>query len=572
MPRSTISPGEADTMGEEAYFYRDEVSRLQVVLDEATRAKPGSPESRFVAPEAGVIDRLEARFHHIVYGRRGAGKSSLLRQLEHGQRQAGHLVAWADQETFQGNSYPDVLVGTLEQVFAQFAQQLRDSEEPKKRRWWQRAPAPSTRAEVAAKLDDVAAQLLALRSEPSDAQVVWKASSSERTSSGSTAELKGGAKGGPAEFGAGYSSNQQRDATTGDEFERRYNTSKTEHLERAVSTYRALLEEVAAVAPDMFIILDDFYRLAETDQARIAGYFHRVVKDTSAWLKLGSIRYWTKLYAGGSPTVGMQAPHDIRELSLDRHLDNFDTSKRFLEKILEALATEVGVDVDQLLGSGSRDRLVLAAGGVPRDYLGLIGEAITVARNRGPSTKAGSDRITAEDANKAAGRTVETKFDDLSVDAGQEALDLSRLVFEVTHHCRTTKTAWFLADTSNDHLIRRLNRLQNMRFIHALDMHETLPDQSSARYNVYLLDVSQLTAQRASQVDFMGWRQREKRRVRRLVFAESDERESGQFSDVEGVAAALAVPEPSTEVQGDLFEDDADAVMGTVDPAVEPPL
>ena len=58
-----------------------------------------------------------------------------------------------------------------------------------------------------------------------------------------------------------------------------------------------------------------------------------------------------------------------------------------------------------------------------------------------------------------------------------------------------------------------------MRFVHAIDDNETLPDPQSSRYNVYVLDVSQLAAQRAWQVDFSGWTKREKRRARKLVFS-----------------------------------------------------
>lgn len=564
-------------MAADAYFYSDEVSRLQVLLDEATRAKPGSPEARFVAPEAGVIDRLGSRFHHVLYGRRGTGKSSLLRQIERERLSEGHLVAWADQETFQGLAYPDVLVGTLEQVFAQFARQLRASEQAPRRRWWHRwglgGPAPTAKAAVAARLEEAASQLLSLKAEPSDADVVWTASSSLRESDSRKSEHSVGVTKGPLKAGGSRGRSRARDTSDDTGLEQRYKTSKTEHLERAVATYRELLEQVREVADDRFVILDDFYRLAEPDQARIAGYFHRVAKDTGTWLKIGSIRYWTRLYAGGSPNVGMQVPHDIRELSLDRNLIDFASSKRFLEAILAALAAEVGVDVDKLFSHGARDRLVYAAGGVPRDYLGLIGESITVARNRGPSTKTGSERIIAEDANSAAGRTVETKFEDLKVDAGDDAEDLSQLVLAITHHCRKSGAAWFLVDYNDADLMRRMNRLQNMRFIHSLDTHETLPDQQSGRYGVFLLDASQLASQRASQVDFMGWQKREKRRARRLVFRKGDaqDAETVEPPDVAGDAELAVSAELAGAVsQPELF-DDASAIVGEVDPAVEPP-
>ena len=105
------------------YYYDERVATLQVLLEEVTRARPGSPETRFVNSDSGTLDRLAPRFHHVLFGRRGAGKSSLLRHVE-AERKSNHLVAWADQETFQGLSYPDVLLSTLEETFHQFARQL----------------------------------------------------------------------------------------------------------------------------------------------------------------------------------------------------------------------------------------------------------------------------------------------------------------------------------------------------------------------------------------------------------------------------------------------------------------
>ena len=70
----------------DAYYNAPQVERLQVLAEEARRARPNSPESRFVAPEGGMIDRIGSRFHHVLYGRRGSGKSSLLRHIEGDQK------------------------------------------------------------------------------------------------------------------------------------------------------------------------------------------------------------------------------------------------------------------------------------------------------------------------------------------------------------------------------------------------------------------------------------------------------------------------------------------------------
>lgn len=544
------------------YFESPEVARLQVLLDEVTRARPGAPETRFVQPEGGLMDRLGSRFHHVLYGRRGTGKSSLLRRAESSLRKAGHLAAWADQETYMGLSYPDVLVSTLADTFAQFAAQLRAAapSRPKKKLWHSSKTDLSEHERLASSLEVLVAQLLDLKREPSESEVEWTASSSAQlaaTLSGdaSLEFAKGGASG---KISRGRSSTGSSAATTG--VSQKFTASKAEHLEKALTTYRAAMQAVTKQVPDAFVVLDDFYRLSVDDQPRIAGYFHRVVKDTGVWLKFGTIRYWTRLYSGAPPATGLQAPHDVRELSLDRGLLDFKTSKKFLEEILSALAAECDVTVSSLFTAGALDRLVLAAGGVPRDYIGLVSESIAAAKSRGVSAKSGTERVIAEDVNEAAGRTVETKFNDLAEDAGAEASELRDLVVDLTNHCRKTRSACFLVDFRESDLVARLNRLQTMRFVHAIDDNETLPDPQSSRYNVYVLDVSQLAAQRAWQVDFTGWTKREKRRARKLVFT-ADAADSPD----EPQASASAVEYEQLAI------DDAMAVVDAIDAPVGKP-
>jgi hypothetical protein len=242
------------------------------------------------------------------------------------------------------------------------------------------------------------------------------------------------------------------------------------------------------------------------------------VKDTGVWLKFGSITLWTKLYRGGNPPTGLQAPHDIRELSLDRGLQEFKRSKTFLEAILDSLCEESRAARASLFSEGALDRLVLASGGVPRDYIGLVSECIAIAKSRGPSGKSGSERIIAEDVNSAAGRTVEIKYNDMREDAGSVSDELENLVVRLTDHCRATKSSCFLINASHRELVSKANRLQNMRFVHIVATNETVPNQQSDRYHVYVLDVSLLAAQRAWQVDFIGWVKREGRRARKLVY------------------------------------------------------
>ena len=536
--------------GEGAYFNGENVRQFQILLEEVTRAKPGSPEARFVHPDDDTVRVLSSKFHHVVFGRRGTGKSSLLRHIEGQLRASGSLVAWVDQENLKALSYPDVLVAAVAEMLGQFAIQL-DIKFPEQKKSWRNwfKPKQSAERQLVDDLRIATAALVDLKRMPDSSEVEWTEVMSDESSlqTDRSAQIGGSLKG--VAIGASGGRGRSQKSSRNSEVAQRYTASKAEHLERALSTYRVLMARVGSLVGDAYVILDDFYHLEYSDQPSIAGYFHRLVKDSGVWLKIGSIQLWTRLYAGGRPPVGMQVPHDLKDRTLDRNLQQFPGTKRFLEGILSSLGDECGVERDQLFSEGALDRLILASGGVPRDYIGLVALSISEAKNRGVSTKAGSSRVIAEDVNKAAGRTVENKLSDMREDAGEEWVQLHKLVMDLTTHCRTSKSACFLIDTSDVLLVNDINRLQNMRFVHHVESNETLARQQSARYNAYVLDVSQLAAQRAWQVDFMSWTRREGRRAQKLIFR------PGVAGDVVESAKGAAIN----------ANDDEGAVVRTVD-------
>jgi hypothetical protein len=164
----------------------------------------------------------------------------------------------------------------------------------------------------------------------------------------------------------------------------------------------------------------------------------------------------------------------------------------FLETILRNIASRENVNIDGLMTDGMLTRLVVASGGVPRDYLRLAGEAIKHARNRGISAKRGSEKVMAEDVNSAAGQTAEAKLDDLREDAPLEAAALQKPLEDLAEFCRHIKAAYFMVDGRDAGLSGKIKQLQDLRFVHLLFDGETVPDLGSRRHKVLLLDVAYL--------------------------------------------------------------------------------
>lgn len=490
------------------------VDRLLVTLEEATRATPTATGVPFVPPAGGELSQAQARFHHLVFGRRGSGKTSLLRHLERELQVEQKVTVWIDQELFMALSFPDVLVSSVLEVMQGVRGAVVAAEGSRRRgiaRLWRRRSGDQD--EVVRSLDRAVENLQTIKHLPNDRKVQWTRS----VGASSTLDALGSVRVGPIETKLGQSDKTTESVTTAETVV----STKEEYLERSLTEFRALTREAADSCGGGFVFLDEFYRVKREDQPLVLGYMHRLVKDTGLWLKIGSVRYWTTPYRGGSPPRGMQPTQDANVISLDRGLQLVGSTRAFLEAILGNIADSAGVDATALLTDGALRRLVLASGGVPRDYLRLTGEAIKHARNRRPSDKSGSDKVTAEDVNSAAGQTAETKLDDLREDAPAEAAALEKLLEDLAEFCRYHKAAYFLVDGRDAPLSAKIDQLQDLRFVHLLFDGETVPDFGSRRHKVLLLDVAYLSARRALQVDFEGWQQdRSKRRRRQLVYSE----------------------------------------------------
>src|SRR5260370_19988243 len=99
------------------------VQALELSIAEATRSTEEGVK-RFIEPAQGTLSRALGKRPHIVFGRRGCGKSSLLRKAVADLTVDRRPIAFVDLETFKGHSYPDVLISILIQTLERFSQWL----------------------------------------------------------------------------------------------------------------------------------------------------------------------------------------------------------------------------------------------------------------------------------------------------------------------------------------------------------------------------------------------------------------------------------------------------------------
>jgi hypothetical protein len=115
-PEESHSPPDLENPSVEG-LTDEQVIALIPALAEAARANESTLD-RFVAPRTGIVEEAAARRHQFVLGRRGVGKSSLLRKVQKdlGDRETG-IAVFIDLETYRGVPYPDVLIQLLMELF-----------------------------------------------------------------------------------------------------------------------------------------------------------------------------------------------------------------------------------------------------------------------------------------------------------------------------------------------------------------------------------------------------------------------------------------------------------------------
>jgi hypothetical protein len=479
----------------------DRIHNLQDALTEAVRATEEAVQ-RFVEPASGTLRAALSRRPHLIFGRRGSGKTSLLRKAIAEHNLDRRPSAFVDLEPFKGHTYPDVLISVLIEFFRSLQAWLDEAAVARKnqtkvwRRWFskpRRGPLARDEAQaISEEITLVLRDLERLLHEQDDAEIERRSQMATKEAVEAKASAQIPVPGSPGVSGGGSKERGQTEKML-----EKLRRSKANYLHRKILEYQRLLKRVVDLADaDGLLILDDLYYIRRSDQALVVDYFHRLTKNQRMWLKIGTIRHRSTWYVRGDPAVGTKLGDDADAINLDITLEKYRTAKDFLTKILGEIAAESGVEPKQFLTDGAVDRLVLASGGVARDFLSITNKAISVARERGETYR--GTKVNTEDVNQACGEHEGTKREELSSDAGTDQAILIEEFERVRAFCLDEKKVnCFLIekDLPTDGY-RQIQELVDLRLLHLVKSRVTVRDRRGKIYEAYLLDLSQYTGER----------------------------------------------------------------------------
>jgi hypothetical protein len=423
--RSTLKKGEVSR--EPASLNASRVTKLIELLNARSRTSEQQPSLHYAPDATEQLSVATSKRHHLIFGRRGVGKTALMLETKRIVEERGGHVFWINLQVLRSL--------TAHNAFFTVASRICELPE--------RIHISRTSLPVSV----IKARALQVRI----ATVLGADSHGSQQSSVLVAELQ--------------------------------------------ELLRLLCDETGS---ELFIFLDDIHYLSTRDLPEFLDKIHAITRDSNVWIKAAGIKHLSRWFNERPPT-GLQTGQDAAIINLDITLEDPSKAKAFLTKILKGYFDEAGVSgIGGAVSRSAIDRLVLASGGVPRDFMLLFASSLQVARQRENARYVG-----VQDVNEAAGRSMKIKIQELEDDAAvlgnanPRVVAFNTLVGFLLDQKQTT---YFRVDfkdkEQNSAQYNTLQSLMDLRLVHLI--HSSLSDEHYAgkRYEVYMLDLSQFSGTR----------------------------------------------------------------------------
>jgi hypothetical protein len=244
----------------------DKVQKLARRVEESTRSTREGVKF-FIEPAPGTLARAKNKRHHIVFGRRGSGKSSLLAKVTEDLTIDRSPTAYVDLEEFKGHSYPDVLLSVLIKALTEFKTWLDTAalHPANKASFWKKffGAKPKRSAFNKSNTQQLSADLAALiqelnetlfESEEVKRQTLVKRDSADELHTAISSGISAPAI--PVKLDATASATSKD--SVGTESRAEYTSKKIELLHRNIMRYKDIFKRMAELADGpTFLLLDD---------------------------------------------------------------------------------------------------------------------------------------------------------------------------------------------------------------------------------------------------------------------------------------------------------------------------
>ncbi len=220
------------------------------------------------------------------------------------------------------------------------------------------------------------------------------------------------------------------------------------------------------------LFLDDFYQIKMSNQPRILQYFHGIYKESGSAFCFKAVALPDSIKINYDGQKLFSKKDDFPAIVLNYDLTNIDNLVSKLIKILVSIEKNIGIsdaDIRSLFTSGTLVYLVMASGGIPRDFMALFSDTLICARDKGDTQITKADlytRISELKKEKDSDREVDLiGFSDAAIDVALD--ELEKWVDE-----QKTNVMLYPLESYKKHE-KLLKALINLRYIHVINEHVT---------------------------------------------------------------------------------------------------
>lgn len=437
----------------------EQTKKLSIAIQDTLRITKKRKPPKYIDIRNN-LDSVSSAAGHVIFGRRGTGKSALMMAAQ-ARLEKKSLGVFIDCEDLKDRQYPDVII----EILISISQQVRCSLS------WREV---LVNLPTYVRLCSLIKQLKILKKKPleSDREVAEEFSENAKASA------------------HGVSAGASHRVT----IQEKKRFVKLEVIRRDLAEWRDLLDKIReAIGKEVIMIfVDDFYQLPVDHQAHIVDIIHRLCKQSCLSFKISTIRHRSQLYREdeGKP-VGVQAVHDYQNLDLDFSLERFSETSDALWQILMGISSTVPMSeaaVKRLFRGQGFDRLVTASGGVPRDFLSILANYLNNL------TGTSMDPLGKDAVRELSGNYFQSKRSDMNTDAESgEAERLMSLFERINEFCHKRGKNTFMIDcnlaSTDPHGLQSILRLADFRLIHKISSSRSNPGHPGAVFDTYMLDI-----------------------------------------------------------------------------------
>lgn len=418
----------------------------------------------------GHIERLSGNQNQVIFGRRGSGKSLLMKSLK--SSNSVKFTITVNLDDFKDISFPNSIIQVLRTVINQLNNALRNSY-----KWYQFKKKRNAK-KIINELTRYLEQLNVRLQNPDQ----FDESTKSKNASKISGEAKSGIGNSEAKLGAEISEES--------ESQRTIKIDKLNILRNELTDFKELIQKATNfLNQDIFLVLDDFYFIRKADQPYFADFFHRIAKNTRLYLKIATIKHRSALYVHGDTYVGMEIGHDGQSLNLDYSLENFNSMVAFMKDLLYHINEKVGVNIDyeKLFSENGFRFLCLASGGVPRDFFSLF-------LSLGNKVQNGSGTISKPMVIETAIENLPNKLEAFKTDSFEEKEILEHYLQYIRSEIVETKK-WNSFLLSNSEVLKypqinqAIKELVDLRLLHIANSNTSSAPSDGSRYSAYLIDI-----------------------------------------------------------------------------------